>query len=122
MGISEQCILPQVAWPFRVQSRLAIKHRRENMKRPELDKLEGLKLSGAMKQAVTLGRFSKDAAVVLNRREQRKLDQAQGLVPFAVKLDFDLVKQIHALAQERNVGLNDVVAELLKKGLAACRT
>jgi hypothetical protein len=88
------------------------------MKKPELDKLKGLKLSGAMKQAVTPGRFGKDAAVALNRREQRKLDQAQGLVPFAVKLDFDLVKQIHALAQERNIGLNEVVSELLKKGLA----
>jgi hypothetical protein len=88
------------------------------MKKPDLDKLKGLKLSGAMKQAVTQGRFGKDAAVALDRREQRKLDQAQGLVPFAVKLDFDLVKQIHALAQERNMGLNDVVAELLKKGLA----
>ena len=88
------------------------------MKKPELDKLKGLKLSGAMKQAGAPGRFGKGAAVAPNRREQRKLDQAQGLVPFAVKLDFDLVKQIHALAQERNVGLNDVVAELLKKGLA----
>ena len=88
------------------------------MKKPDMDKLKGLKLSGAMKQAVTLRRFGKDAAVALDRREQRKLDQAQGLVPFAVKLDFDLVKQIHALAQERNMGLNDVVAELLKKGLA----
>ena len=88
------------------------------MKKPDMDKLKGLKLSGAMKQAVTPGRFGKDAAVALDRREQRKLDQAQGLVPFAVKLDFDLVKQIHALAQERNMGLNDVVAELLKKGLA----
>ena len=88
------------------------------MKRPELDKLKGLKLSGAMKHAVTSGRFGKDGAVAPNRREQRRLDQAQGLVPFAVKLDFDLVKQIHAEAQERNMGLNEVVAELLKKGLA----
>jgi hypothetical protein len=89
------------------------------MKRPELDKLKGLKLSGAMKQAVTPGRFGSNAAVAPNRREQRRLDQAQGLVPFAVKLDFDLVNQIHAVAQERNIGLNEVVAELMKKGLAA---
>lgn len=87
------------------------------MKKPELDKLQGLKLSGAMKQAVAQGRFGSSAAVAPNRREQRKLDQAQGLVPFAVKLDFDLVKQLHAVAQERNIGLNQVVAELLKKGL-----
>ncbi len=88
------------------------------MKKPDIDKLQGLKLSGAMKQTVTQGRYGSNAAVAPNRREQRKLDQAQGLVPFAVKLDSDLVKQIHSLAQERNIGLNEVVAELLKKGLA----
>ena len=88
------------------------------MKKPDIDKLQGLKLSGAMKQAATQGRFSGNATVAPNRREQRKLDQAQGLVPFAVKLDFDLVKQLHARAQERKLGLNEMVAELLKKGLA----
>jgi hypothetical protein len=92
------------------------------MKRPELDKLEGLKLSGEMKPAATRGHFGKNPAVAPNRREQRKLDQAQGLVPFAVKLDFDLVKQIQALAQERNTGLNEIVAELLKKSLETSRT
>ena len=56
--------------------------------------------------------------MALNRREQRKLDQAQGLVPFAVKLNADLIKQIQALAAERNAGLNEIVAELLKKGLS----
>jgi len=88
------------------------------MKKTDIDKHEGLKLSGAMKQAVTTGRFGSNAAAAPNRREQRKLDQAQGLVPFAVKLDFELVKQINALAQERNTGLNEAVAELLKRGLA----
>jgi hypothetical protein len=88
------------------------------MKKTDIDKIQGLKLSGAMKQAITQGRFGSNAAVAPNRREQRKLDQAQGLVPFAVKLDFDLVKQLQALARERNIGLNEVVAELLKKGLA----
>lgn len=88
------------------------------MKRTELDKLKGLKLSGAMKQAAAARRFGSNAAVAPNRREQRKLDQAQGLVPFAVKLDFNLVRRVQALAQERNTGLNELVAELLKKGLA----
>ncbi len=92
------------------------------MKRPQLDKLKGLKLSGAMKQAGAQERFGKGAAIAPNRREQRKLDQAQGLVPFAVKLDSGLVKQIQALAQERNTGLNEIVAELLKKSLETSRT
>ena len=87
------------------------------MKQAELEKLKGVKIGDRMGRSVTPGRFGKDAALP-SRREQRKLDQAQGLVPFAVKIDGELVKQIQALAQERKTGLNEVVAELLKKGLA----
>jgi len=87
------------------------------MKKTDLEKNKGLKVSSRMNQAGTPARFGKEAATVPDRREQRKLDQAQGLVPFAVKLNGDLVKQIQALAQERETGLNEVVAELLKKGL-----
>ena len=88
------------------------------MKPAELEKLKGVKISDRMGQAVTPGRFGQGAAEVRTRREQRKLDQAQGLVAFAVKINGELVKQITALAQERKTGLNEVVAELLKKGLA----
>ena len=38
-------------------------------------------------------------------------------LPFAVKLNSELVKEIQALAQSRNASVNDVVAELLQKGL-----
>jgi hypothetical protein len=87
------------------------------MKRTDLDKNKGLKINSGVNSFGTPGRFGKDAAAPLERREQRKLDQALGLVPFAVKLNGDLVKQVQALAQERKTGLNEVVAELLKKGL-----
>lgn len=87
------------------------------MKRTDLAKLKLLKINGKMHQAATPARFGKAAGVAADRREQRKLDQALGLVPFAVKLDHDLVKQVQALAQQRQAGLNEVVAELLKKGL-----
>ena len=87
------------------------------MKNADLEKIKGSSISDRMKHTATPGRFGKDAAVVLGRREQRKLDQAQGLVPFAVKLNGELVKRIHALATERKVGLNEVVADLLNKGL-----
>lgn len=87
------------------------------MKRTDLEKNLGLKISSKINQSGTPGRFGKEAAPPVDRREQRKLDQALGLVPFAVKLNSDLVKQIQALAQERQAGLNEVVAELLKKGL-----
>jgi hypothetical protein len=88
------------------------------MKRAELEKLKGVKIGDRMGRDLTPGRFGQGSANMSSRREQRKLDQAQGLVPFAVKLDGELVKQLHALAQERKAGLNEVVAELLKKGLA----
>jgi len=70
-----------------------------------------------MKQSGTPGRFGKGAAAALDKREQRKIDQAKGLVPFAVKLDGELVKRIHALAQERKASVGEVVTELLKKSL-----
>ena len=88
------------------------------MKKTDLDKNEGLKIAGQMKQAGTPNRFGSAASAVVSRREQRKLEQAQGLVPFAVKLDGELVKQIHALAEARQMGINETVAALLVKGLA----
>jgi hypothetical protein len=87
------------------------------MKKTDLEKNKGLKINSSVNRFGTPGRFGKDATVPLERREKRRLDQALGLVPFAVKLNGDLVKQVHALAQERKTGLNEVVAELLKKGL-----
>jgi hypothetical protein len=87
------------------------------MKKTDLEKNKGLKVSADIKHAGTPARFGKAAGAVPDRREQRKLDQAQGLIPFAVKLNSDLVQQLQALAQERQLGLNEMVAELLKKGL-----
>ena len=89
------------------------------MKKADLEKSKGKKIDRQMNQPATPGRFGQGAAVVVDRREQRKRDQALGLVPFAIKLDSDLVNQLHKLAQERETSLNELVAELLKKGLKA---
>ena len=88
------------------------------MKKTDLEKLKGTKLSGNMKLAGIPDRFGKDAANLPDKREQRKRDQEAGLVPFAVKLHGDLIKQIHALADKDQKSLNDVMAELLTKALA----
>jgi hypothetical protein len=88
------------------------------MKKTDLYKNEGLKIASQMKQAGTPNRFGNAAGAELSRREQRKLDQEKGLVAFAVKLDVELVRQIHALAQARQTGINETVAALLAKGLA----
>lgn len=87
------------------------------MKKTDLYKNEGLKINSQMKQAGTPDRFGNAASAVVSRREQRKLDQEKGLVAFAVKLDGELVKQIHAAAQASQTGLNETVAALLTKGL-----
>ena len=82
----------------------------------ELQKLNAMKLVNQMQNAGGHGRPGGTVAPT-DRREQRRLDQAAGLVPFAVKLNGDLIKQIHTLAEERKVSVNEVVAELLQKAL-----
>jgi hypothetical protein len=86
------------------------------MKKADLEKLKGRKLAGA---GTTPDRFGKGAIAVLDKREQRDREREMGLVPFAVKLHADLVRDLHAAAEKRGTGLNELTAELLRKGLAA---
>jgi hypothetical protein len=88
------------------------------MKKAELEKLMGRRIAGANPERGK-DRFGKDAAAPADRREQRERDRQMGLVPFAVKLHEDLVRDIHAAAQARGVSLNEVTAELIQKGLKA---
>ena len=88
------------------------------MKKTGMAKSDAKKLMGKMVAPGAAGFGNGDSAVV-DRREQRRRDQALGLVPFAVKLNSELVQQLHTLAQERGVDLSEVVADVLTKGLAA---
>jgi hypothetical protein len=85
------------------------------MKKADLEKLKGSRVGGPSRVP---DRFGKDSAAPMDKREQRERDRELGLVPFAVKLHGDLVREIHALAQERSLGLNEITTELIKKGLA----
>lgn len=87
------------------------------MKKADLEKLKGSKISGQVKRPGAAARFGSASGAVTDRRERRKLDQSLGLIPFAVKVDSELVKELHALAQSRSTNLNELVAELLRKGL-----
>jgi len=87
------------------------------MKRTDLAKNLALKLDSRMKQAGTPVRFAGGA--LLDRKEQRKLDQVKGLIPFAVKLDAQLAGELRALAESRKVDLSELVAELLRRGIVA---
>lgn len=88
------------------------------MKRTDLEKLKGVAIESRMKQAGVPGRYGQQSAQALSRRERRDADQAQGLVPFAVKLNSELIAQIRALHETRGGELNALVTELLEAGLA----
>jgi hypothetical protein len=86
------------------------------MKKTDLAKSDAKKLMNQM--GAKGGPVGAAKAAAPDRREQRERARALGLVPFAVKLNGDLVQQLHALSKERGVELNQLVAELLQKGLA----
>ncbi len=89
------------------------------MKLTDLHKNKGLKIEGDAKRAGIPDRFGKSSSHVPDRREQRRLDAAAGLVPFACKIHGDLLAEIRARAESTGSDLNETVASLLAKGLAA---
>jgi hypothetical protein len=88
------------------------------MKKTGMAKSDAKKLMGKMVAPGAAGFGNGDNAAV-DRREQRERERALGLVPFAVKLNGDLVKQLQALAAERKIDMNELVADVLTKGLAS---
>lgn len=89
------------------------------MKKTDLEKNKALKLTQSMKQTHS-ERFGKSAAETqLDRREQRKLDQAKGLVAFACKLDGELVQTLKESAAAHPEGMTGLLHELLRQGLSA---
>ncbi|CAN5433082.1 hypothetical protein BH09PSE5_BH09PSE5_21510 [soil metagenome] len=88
------------------------------MKKAELDKQMGLKINGQRKGPDVAGRFGQNPPGV-DRREQRRLDAAAGLVPFACKLPSELAAKLAERAQTFEGGLNALVADLVSKGLAS---
>ena len=87
------------------------------MKKTDLAKSKGLKIAGQMRQAGVPGRFGQASAQVPDRREQRKLDQAAGLVPFAAKLHEDVIKQLQELAAASGQSVNEVADRVIRAGL-----
>jgi uncharacterized protein with von Willebrand factor type A (vWA) domain len=84
------------------------------VKKFDLEKNKGLKLANDLKQSGVATRFGQQAAQPkLDKREQRRLDQEQGLVPFACKLDSELVKQLQEKAATHEGGMSALLADLL---------
>jgi len=90
-----------------------------SMKKTDLAKNMALKIDGQMKAAGVKDRFAKGASVAADKREQRRRDSAAGLVPFACKLPSELLAQLNQRAAAHEGGINALVAELLRKSLAA---
>lgn len=88
-------------------------------KKTDLEKHKAMKTVGAMKREPTSDRFGAAAGAPNDKREQREREKAAGLVPFAVKLPAELVAELQTLAREKEATLNDVTAELLRKGMKA---
>lgn len=90
------------------------------MKKTDLEKNKALKIVEKMKKGGTPDRFSTDSASSqVDRREQRKLDQALGLISFPVKIKQTLADEIRAQAAAQNTGINEIVGALLEKALKA---
>ncbi len=89
------------------------------MKRGALEKLKGLKITNQIKKHGAANASGHPGPGTVNRREQRRLDQSLGLVPFAVKLEGDLVTKLQELAETRKISLNELVTELLRKAMVS---
>ncbi|HYG45710.1 MAG TPA: hypothetical protein VEA17_22515 [Bordetella sp.] len=85
------------------------------MKKTDLEKTKALKLMGKLNAAQPPGRYAGDAAP--DRREQRRLDQAAGLVPFPVKLRQPLIDALRAKADADGVAVNELINTLLESAL-----
>lgn len=88
-----------------------------SMKKTDLEKNKALKLREDMQKAPIPSRFGTASTAVPDRREQRRLDQAAGLVPFAVKLRDELVARLRAQAEQEGVSLNELTERVIRAGL-----
>lgn len=88
-----------------------------SMKRTDLAKSLRMKVAGQMRQAGSPERFGQASSQIPDRREQRKLDQAAGLVPFAAKLHADLIRELQELAAASGQSLNEVADRVIRAGL-----
>jgi len=88
------------------------------MKKTDLEKLKGLRIAGQMKRTGAPARYGSESALE-SRRDRRRREQAQGLVPFAVKLDARLAQRLHERARERGETIDQLVAGLLNETLDA---
>lgn len=86
------------------------------MKKTDLEKNKALKLMGKLNASLPPGRFA-GAATTPDRREQRRLDQAAGLVSFPIKLQQSTIAALQTKAQADGISVNELVNTLLANAL-----
>lgn len=86
------------------------------MKKTDLEKHKALKIVGRLNASLPPARFA-GAAAVPDRREQRRLDQAAGLVSFPIKLQQPVIDALRAKAEADGVNMNELVNTLLADAL-----
>lgn len=86
------------------------------MKKTDLEKNKALKLMGKLNASIPPDRYA-GAAPTHDRREQRRRDQAAGLVSFPVKLRQPLITALLAKAEADGVNTNELVNRLLADAL-----
>ena len=87
------------------------------MKKTDLEKNKALKLANSLKASATPARFGA-ASGMPDRREQRKLDQAAGLLSYPVKLHKDTIQAVRARAAQEGIAEHVLVNRLLDEALA----
>ena len=86
------------------------------MKKTDLEKHKALKIMGKLNAAIPPDRYA-GAGPTIDRREQRRLDQAAGLVSFPVKLQQPLIAALKERAEADGVSVNELVNSLLASAL-----
>ncbi len=86
------------------------------MKKTDLEKHKALKIMGKMNASIPPDRYA-SANAAPDRREQRRLDQAAGLVSFPVKLRQPIITALRAKADADGVSVNDLLNDLLTAAL-----
>lgn len=86
------------------------------MKKTDLEKHKAKKILGQLTQSGT--RFGDMNPPPVDRREQRRLDQAAGLVPFATKLPSDLAQALRTAAETAGLSLPELLTPMLRQALA----
>jgi hypothetical protein len=87
------------------------------LKKTDLARQLELKIEGQRKNTGPSSRFGQASTQMAERKQQRRLDSAAGLVPFACKLPSSLTAQLRERAAAHADGMNGLVAELLQKAL-----